>query len=289
MVKIALQSIILLVVLLNINGIKAADPIVTPDSSYFSSISVRVITPKANGSGVAFPRQNANGRDVTFVWTVGHICQRKVFIPAVLIISKGKTNVVQPPSSYISYLTNVFISQDVTINGEYAYTTNLPAVVIKCSSVEDGNDLALLRVHGKFFNQNTVKFDLSGRIPRIGELLYNVGSPYDEWGMFTTGIFSFIGRNIDGLVFDQTTIVVFPGSSGSPVFSSNGKCVGLVTSMRAPNINYIVPIRRIQKWVHDEKIEWALDPNISMPSDEVLKELKRDDQIPIVKKPRPAE
>lgn len=280
--KRALQFILLLVVLLNVNGLCAANSTNVPSPDFLSSISVTVRTPSGgSGSGVAFTRKDANGEDVTFVWTAGHVVQHRESVP--IMFFGNETNIPQVRSRTI-YYTNVTVIQDVIINGEYAYTTNLSATVIKCSPNINGNDLAILRVNGKFFNQNTVAFDLSGRIPKLGESLYGVSSPYGEWGMFNIGMFSFVGRNIDGTLFDQTTLIIYPGSSGSAVFSAEGKCMGLVLMMRAPNLGYIVPVRRMQKWAKDEGVEWALDPKIPMPTADVLKSLSRMDKIPFVKK-----
>jgi hypothetical protein len=279
-VKKALQFLILLLVLLNVNGLRAANSTSVPDPDFLSSISVTVITPGGSGSGVAFTRTNELGEEITFVWTAGHVCQHRESGP---VFSFNDSLPVRRQERIV-YYTNVFVMQDVTINGEYAYTTNLSATVIKCSPNETGNDLAILRVNGKFFNQNTTRFDLSGRIPKLGESLYGLSSPYGEYGMFTKGMYSFIGRNIDGTLYDQTTLIIYPGSSGSAVFGEDGKCVGLVLMMRAPQLGYIVPVRRMQKWAKDEHVEWALDPKLPMPTAKELKELKREDQVPFVKK-----
>jgi hypothetical protein len=287
-VKRALQLVVLLVVLLTGNGLLAANPAGVPSPDFLSSISVTVSTPGGCGSGVAFTRKDANGEDVTFVWTAGHVVQHRESIPFLFFGSPGSSNAAAiVPKSRMIYYTNVTVMQDVIINGEYAYTTNLSATVIKSSPNETGNDLAILRVNGKFFNQNTVAFDLSGRIPKLGESLYGVSSPYGEWGMFDAGVLSFVGRNVDGTLYDQTTLIIFPGSSGSAVFNSEGKCMGLILIMRAPGMGYMAPIRRIQKWAKDEGVEWALDPKIPMPSADELKSLPREDKVPFVKKVKP--
>lgn len=284
--KRALQYVGLLVVLLIGSELFAANPTSAPSPDFLSSISVTVSTPGGTGSGVAFTRKDANGEDITFVWTAGHVVQHRESVPFLFVGPPGSSNAPILKSKMI-YYTNVTVMQDVTINGEYAYTTNLSATVIKSSPNETGNDLAILRVNGKFFNQNTVAFDLSGRIPKLGESLYGVSSPYGEYGMFNVGVLSFVGRNIDGTLYDQTTLIIYPGSSGSGVFNTNGKCTGLVLIMRAPSLGYMAPVRRMQKWAKDEGVEWALDPKIPMPSEDELKSLSRVDKVPFVKKVKP--
>lgn len=280
----ALGVLVALVVLLfGTFSLAAADSRNIPE--YLSSISVTINTPVSVGSGVAFTRKDANGNDVTFIWTVGHIPHHEDDgdLNSILnIIKSGLTNIAPKFTDY----TNLIISQDVNIDGKYAYTTNLDAITIKISPVDTGEDLAVLRVNGKFFNTNTVTFDLSGRIPKLGEPLYDVSSAYGEDRCFSAGNIAAIGRSNDGKYYDQTTLVVFPGSSGGGAYTTDGKCIGLNDVMRAPCANYIVPIRRMQEWAKREGILWALDPSVPMPSDEKLKSIPLLDtkSRPIVKK-----
>ncbi len=263
--------LVLLVVLLGMN-VRAADVISVPE--FLDSISVTIDTPISSGSGVAFTRKDASGNDVTFIWTAGHIAHH--YRPPDLfrvLLDPSATNAI------VMNFTNLTIIQNVVTNGQFAYKTNLHATVIKCSPIYSGHDLAVLRVDSKFFNTNTVTFDLSGRIPKLGEPLYGLSSPFEEGGSFSTGIYSGIGRVYDGLLYDQTSLNVYPGSSGGGVFLPDGRCVGLNIIMRAPNMNFIVPIRRMQKWAKQENVEWALDPSIPMPSEKVMKALPRNDRI----------
>lgn len=277
----------LLLVLLNVNGLRAADA--TSVATYLSSISVTVENSRGEtGTGVAITRKDSTGKDVTFIWTAGHVCQEIIDAKTFLIAPEegDKPERIRMPAR-TNYFTNVLISQEVTINGKHAYTTNIPATVIKCSPNITGNDLAILRVTGKFFNTNSVAFDLSGRIPKLGESLYGLGSPYGDWGTFSVGVFSYIGRDFDDWVFDQTSLVVYPGSSGGGVYTTDGKCVGLSMIMKLPSVNYICPVRRMQEWAKAEGVEWALDPSIPMPSEKELKSLQRSDRVLRVIKPKP--
>ena len=280
-VKRALQFLILSVVLLGLVGCNATDSKSVPE--FLVSVSVTVDTPESIGSGIAFTRKDSKGNNVTFIWTAGHVVRHHdVVDPLTFLFTNPGTNlpVIIPPNHVYTYLTNLSVIQDVITNGEFAYKTNLCVTLIKCSPDDEGQDLAILRVEGNFFNTNTVVFDLSGRIPKLGEPLYGVSSPFSEYASFSTGVYSSIGRRVDGLVYDQTTLVVFPGSSGGGVFSTNGLCMGLNDAMRESGMNYIIPIRRIQKWAKEEHMEWALDPSIPMPSEEELKSLKLTDKTP---------
>lgn len=268
----ALRLLILIVVLLSgFNELHAADPI----PEYLASISVTIDTPTSCGSGIAFSRKDAQGKDVTFIWTVGHITSfHHELDPILSLVIPSITN------GFHVYYTNLIAYQEISINGKTVQRTNVNVTVIKSSPSETGQDLAVLWVEGKFFNTNTVVFDLSGRIPKLGEPLYGVSSPFGEDRCFSTGVYSGVGREIDDLVFDQSTLIVFPGSSGGGVFTPDGKCVGLNVIMKAQGMNYFVPIRRMQEWARKEGIEWALDPSIPMPSEQELQLLPRSDKQP---------
>jgi len=72
--------------------------------------------------------------------------------------------------------------------------------------------------------------------------------------------------------------VAFPGSSGGGMFlKENGEYIGMLTQgvMKLQGFNFIVPVRRIHSWAKDAKIEWAMNPDVSMPT------LKEIDAIPV--------
>ena len=63
-------------------------------------------------------------------------------------------------------------------------------------------------------------------------------------------------------VFDQVTAVAFPGSSGGGMFlKANGEYIGMLTQgvMKLQGFNFIVPLRRINAWAKEAKVEWAID------------------------------
>jgi len=81
------------------------------------------------------------------------------------------------------------------------------------------------------------------------------------------------GANVQ--VFDQVTAVAFPGSSGGGMYlKDTGEYIGMLTQgvMQLQGFNFIVPVRRIHAFAADAKIEWAVDPNVPMPT---LKDIER--------------
>jgi hypothetical protein len=94
----------------------------------------------------------------------------------------------------------------------------------------------------------------------------------------TTGIMSQVGRmvslnNSNKILFDQTTVTAFPGSSGGGVFLTDGQYVGMLVRGAGETFNLIVPMRRMTKWAEEENIMWALDDSIKPPSLENIEKL----------------
>lgn len=106
----------------------------------------------------------------------------------------------------------------------------------------------------------------------VGSLLGQLGS-----NSMTEGIMSQHGRLINKMVFDQTTVTAFPGSSGGGVYTEDGRCVGLVLRGAGETFNLIVPVRRIRAWSKHAGIEWAVDDKVKMPTDEELQRLPVED------------
>jgi len=286
-VKRALLFLFLVVVLQIANLCVAADTNSVSIPEFLNSISVTIETPESYGSGVAFNRKDFDGNPVTFIWTASHVVHYKEILDAeflplpILPQFENDTNdFFFETNEMVFDFTNVTIHQDIITNGVFCCRTNLPAQLIKISTDDIGEDLAIFRVKGQFFNTNSVVFDLSGRIPRLGEPLYGVSSPFGESGTFCTGFISSVGRNVPEFnrTFDETSCVMYPGSSGGGAFSIDGKFIGMYILIKAPGLSYINPMRRIQSWAKKENVEWALDPSIPMPSNEELKSLPVKDK-----------
>ena len=226
-------------------------------ADYVESISVKIVVAEGSGSGTAFTRKDwTTTNNITFIWTAAHVLQDEMSGEIVT----NKVKIIQ----------NLY-DKDGIVCG----TTNRIAKLIKISKDGEGQDLAILEVEGTFFNTNSATFDVTKKVWRIGTPLVTVGSPSGLTDSYSEGVMANVGEICDGNTneFDQTTCVVFPGSSGSGIFDRNGVYVGMATVMRNPNINFIIPMRRMLKWVKAEHIEWTLNSKISMPSEQDYKKL----------------
>ena len=93
----------------------------------------------------------------------------------------------------------------------------------------------------------------------------------------TSGIMSQHGRvlkNLNKRIFDQTTCTAFPGSSGGGVYlKSDARYVGMLVRGAGEGFNLIVPVRRMVEYCQENKIMWALDKNVKIPTEEELNKM----------------
>lgn len=222
-------------------------------------ISVSVMTNTSSGSGVLCTRKV--GEDtVTFVWTAGHVVSSL----------RGKDG----------EFSDARVIRGVFADGKRVGEMQLDAEIIRFSSASDGEDLALLRIRGKNLFSETVSADFnppSERV-RVGDELYHVGTFMGQAGFnsLSTGIISQTDRAIvfehSSVVFDQTTTVAFPGSSGGGIFhKTSGKYVGMLVRGFNSSLNLIVPVDRLRKYAKSVNAEWAVDATVPVPDESEIK------------------
>ena len=242
-------------------------------------VSVTIKAGSAQGSGTLVTRKI--GEDtVTFVWTAAHVVDGLRTTRTVVTPQGTPRILVEYPDAEIVQERQ----QDGRRVGEVKYDCK----VVKVSDADYGEDLALLMVRckGAYPLNICAKFHQdTNYIPPIGIELSHCGSLLGQFGAnsYTTGVLSQTGRTLamkgaNTKVFDQVTAVAFPGSSGGGMFlKENGEYIGMLTQgvMKLQGFNFIVPVRRIHSWAKDAKIEWAMNPDVSMPT------LKEIDAIPV--------
>ena len=224
------------------------------------------------GSGVIFTRKDSKGNLVNFVWTAAHVIDN--------LRTERKVLVNGSPKTLVEFKDPVII-KEIRQNGRTVGRLQMDAEVLKYSESEDGHDLAMLRVRKYNFVTGTVTFYLDKDIPPLGTDLLHVGSLLGQFGAnsMTDGIYSQHGRVIKSLnkrIFDQTTCVAFPGSSGGGVFlkgEDKARYIGMLVRGAGEGFNLIVPVRRMIEYCEKHKIMWALDPKIKMPTEEELEKM----------------
>lgn len=244
-------------------------------SKKLQDVSVTVKSGLGEGSGTIITREVKTGPNKTeklnFVWTAAHVIDNLRSVR--LVVQNGKTVPVVE-------FKDAQIVQEHIEDGRKVGESVMYAKVIKYSDSEDGEDLALLLIRKKnFVSANTIFHDGGGSPTTLGTELYHVGSLLGQVGSnsMTRGIMSSVGRVLnlgsgEGVVFDQTTVPAFPGSSGGGVFLSErsgdkaGQYVGMLVRGAGETFNLIVPVRRMRRYAKKNNISWAMDTTLEVPS-----------------------
>jgi len=226
----------------------------------------------SEGSGVLVVRQVGDD-EVTFVWTAGHVVNNLREVREVITETGQPRKVIE--------FKDAQIVREMVEGGRRVGEVKMDAQVIKYSNADTGHDLALLMVRAKNYGKDSSKFYLNDEDPiiPIGTNLYHVGSLLGQMGAnsMTTGIVSQIGRTLEKMEYDQTTVTAFPGSSGGGVFLTDGRYVGMLVRGAGEGFNLIVPIRRMLGWAEKNDILWALDSGVDMPSMDDIDEISVED------------
>ena len=222
------------------------------------------------GSGVIFTRKDSEGNLVNFVWTAAHV---------IADLRKERKTLVGGISKTIIEFKDPMVVKEIRQKGRTVGRLQMDAEVLKYSDANNGHDLALLRIRKFNFVTDSVTFHLVEKIPPLGTDLLHVGSLLGQMGAnsMTDGIYSQHGRLIKSLnkhVFDQTTCTAFPGSSGGGVYLKEGAgYIGMLVRGAGEGFNLIVPVRRMTSYCEKNKIMWALDPSVKMPSEAEIKKI----------------
>ncbi len=231
----------------------------------------------SQGSGVVFTRKD--GADTTsYIWTAGHVIDN---------LKSQRTVVINGSPKIVTEFKDAQVVAEFQEDGRKVGETTVDARVIRYSDPETGRDLALLQVRKKNFATvaDSSVFYSDAVMPPVGTKLYHVGSLLGQFGSnsLTQGTISQTGRVLQlsaaaGVVFDQTSVTAFPGSSGGGVFlEKNGEYIGMLVRGAGEQFNFIVPIREMRQWARDSKVEWAINQSVALPSAEVLKAMPIED------------
>ncbi len=246
------------------------------------NVSVTVsVDGRGRGSGTLFTREVSPDVFKTYVWTAGHVVEDLRTERSVIDRETGVKRIIVG-------FKDCQIYQETIQDGRKVEQRYLDCKVICYSNSDTGDDQAVLEVRLRNYTKETTTFYLGDQIPGIGTELIHVGSLLGDIGScsFTTGVTSQVGRllalndSYAEAIYDQTSAVAFPGSSGGGVFNQeNGQYIGMLTAgiRDSTGFAWYVPVRRIREWAKGVNMEWAMDVNVPMPNEDDLKEIPLDD------------
>ena len=269
--------------LMLVSQLAIANPITDQEIlNNLQNVSVTIsVDGHGRGSGTLFTREVSAGTYKSFVWTAGHVVDDLRTERSVIDRETGTKRII------IGF-KDCQIYQETIQDGRKVKQEYLDCKVICFSNGNTGDDQAVLEVRMRNYSQATTTFYSGKEIPGIGTELIHVGSLLGDIGScsFTTGVTSQVGRllalndNYAEVVYDQTSAVAFPGSSGGGVFNQEtGEYIGMLTAgiRDAQGFAWYVPIRRQREWAKSVNMEWAMDVSVEMPSKRELKEIPIDD------------
>lgn len=128
-------------------------------------------------------------------------------------------------------------------------------------------DLALLKINDKDLPTLSL---LTQQRPRVGQLVFAIGSPEGLQNSVTMGVVSAVFRQPDpakGIAYIQTDAPINPGNSGGPLVDMNGSVVGintfiLSTGGGSEGLGFAIPARivdfvyrSLRKYGHVHRVE----------------------------------
>ena len=141
--------------------------------------------------------------------------------------------------------------------------------------ISEADDLAVLKVDASEISGIAPLELADSSLVRPGQMAIAIGSPFREFNSIAVGVVSGIGRGQSSVLnrpipdMIQTDVPLNPGNSGGPLLNSEGKVIGINSSIRVSTPN--AP-------VEDFRIGFAVPSNTAisiLPNLKIAEELKR--------------
>jgi serine protease Do len=112
-------------------------------------------------------------------------------------------------------------------------------------------DLSLIEVRRKFIS--FIAIDGRRNLPVVGEKVYAAGCPRQPRAKMQTGNIEGLLRQSDKLPLWQVSMETLPGSSGSPVFDSQGNLLGVVKGRYrgTDSIGFLIPLETVTEFLKE--------------------------------------
>ncbi len=124
---------------------------------------------------------------------------------------------------------------------------------VKILALNPHFDLALLEIP----KQEDLKFQpvfiANDDSHREGDSVFAIGSPLGLERSVSEGIVSTRSRNMDGIVYIQTTAQINPGNSGGPLFNGHGQVVGVINMKLTlgEGLGFAIPVSYLRHFLNN--------------------------------------
>ncbi|MCA9060377.1 MAG: trypsin-like peptidase domain-containing protein [Planctomycetaceae bacterium] len=114
-------------------------------------------------------------------------------------------------------------------------------------------DLALLEIPAQEGLDFRPVFLADDDSHREGDAVFAIGNPLGLERSVSEGIVSTRSRNVDGIVYIQTTAQINPGNSGGPLFNSHGQVVGVINMKLTfgEGLGFAIPVAYLKHFLRN--------------------------------------
>ncbi len=204
--------------------------------------------------------------------------------PAVVEIDVARTfrNVTIPGvysgSGFLVDDQGHILTNNHIVSGGSAFTVRLSngrEVDAEKLGISEADDLAVLKVSPKDIDGIAPLELADSSLVRPGQMAIAIGSPFREFNSIAVGVVSGIGRGQTSVLnrpipdMIQTDVPLNPGNSGGPLLNSEGKVIGINSSIR---------VSALDAPVEDFRIGFAVPSNTAisiLPNLKIAEELRR--------------
>ncbi len=90
---------------------------------------------------------------------------------------------------------------------------------------------------------------------REGDAVFAIGSPLGLERSVSEGIISTRNRNMNGIVYIQTTTQINPGNSGGPLFNDRGQVTGVINMKLefGEGLGFAIPVAYLRHFLHNRE------------------------------------
>jgi serine protease Do len=124
---------------------------------------------------------------------------------------------------------------------------------VKILALNPHFDLALLEIPAQKELAFRPVFIAEDDSQREGDSVFAIGSPLGLERSVSEGIISTRSRNMDGVVYIQTTAQINPGNSGGPLFNSHGQVVGVINMKLSfgEGLGFAIPVAYLKHFLRN--------------------------------------
>lgn len=135
-----------------------------------------------------------------------------------------------------------------TENGEFE---RVAVRDVKILALNPHFDLALLQIPKQKDIDFQPVFVAEDDSQREGDTVFAIGSPLGLERSVSEGIVSTKSRNMEGIVYIQTTAQINPGNSGGPLFNSKGEVVGVINMKLTfgEGLGFAIPVAYLRHFI----------------------------------------